>query len=503
MMSSSSGKGAIDARKARAVSISCQLFPQDHERNRHAQLGCTVLSQAPCRAQTLSERDLWTYSLPQLSLVVPTLGAAVAAFGASYESCVLDHDDSAIRLAALKQYARAVQMLKQETESHRFVPLPLLLACVVLACVEVMHHRPRDALTHLRGAFAMMSIHENWKSPPPDFRVSPDQDTHWILDGEDDLSLLLVKLDLQKATYGGAPDLSLTSAASIGHQVGEFRDVHEADRALCKILNSCYQFITSAGHYKYKPASTVPSSFQIEQGHHLANLRTWLSLLHRLVRQSVCNWKQMEATSNGSYIHALVLRSQCLGAIITASTVLNTNERGYDTYAPQFQQIVQAVEEVMRIEQTERVIGFKLPSFTPEMGIIQPLFLTAEKYRDSVWRRRAIQLLQQAGREGPWVGKIEAVVARSCADFEEKNAAGHGVSPHILPEHIDEKDRLCGSSIFHVEQAPDSMLWAHILLYKRRDVNVLSGNDIENESHWQTWQEIVGIPRQEIYMKGI
>lgn len=388
-------------------------------------------------------------------------------------------------------------MLRQEPESDRLVPLPLVLACIVLACAEVMHHRPRDALTHLRGAFAMMSMHENWNSPRTVSGLSPTtagQDTQWTLDHEDEVSLLFIKLDLQKATYGGAPDLSLTSADSTRYQVGNLKEIHEADHALCKILNSCYRFVASAGSYRYKPASTVPPSFRIEQGRHIANLTTLISLLDRLVRQSTCNWRQLEIGGHESYIHALVLHSQCLSALITTSTTLDPYEKAYDKYALQFQQIIQAVEEVLRIDQTEREGGSNLAPFTPEMGIIQPLFLAAEKYRDSTWRQRAVELLKRAGREGPWVGKIEAAIAHTCACFEEKNAVVHENSIHILPEHIDEKDRLGGSSLDQVDQDSNSMLWAQIRLYKRRDVDVLCGNHIENERHWRIWKETVGIP---------
>jgi hypothetical protein len=110
----------------------------------------------------------------------------------------------------------------------------------------------------------------------------------------------------------------------------------------------------------------------------------------------------------------------------------------YDAHASHFQQIVKDGEQVMTLRgshftqnstSSAPYTGFSglaphlLSRFTTGPGIIQPLLLTASKYRASRWRYRAIAVLSLAGREGPWVGPREAAVAHRIMELEEGSRA--------------------------------------------------------------------------------
>jgi hypothetical protein len=57
--------------------------------------------------------------------------------------------------------------------------------------------------------------------------------------------------------------------------------------------------------------------------------------------------------------------------------------------------------------------------FTFDMGIIQPLYLTACKCRHPILRRRAIALLERSGMEGVWGGEAMAAAATWAMKIEE------------------------------------------------------------------------------------
>ena len=120
--------------------------------------------------------------------------------------------------------------------------------------------------------------------------------------------------------------------------------------------------------------------------------------------------------------HVLVLRMTCLSALIYVSTNLRSYETSFDVHASRFQQIVVDAEKIHWIRSiidklTKRASNH--PYFSRGPGIIQPLFLTAEKYRDSHWRRRAITCLSEAGLEGPFNGPREAAIALRIIQHEE------------------------------------------------------------------------------------
>jgi hypothetical protein len=146
----------------------------------------------------------------------------------------------------------------------------------------------------------------------------------------------------------------------------------------------------------------------------------------------------------------LVLRTQCLAALIHASTILEPRETSYDFYGPDFEEIVTTANALLMsncYQQDSR--HDSLPSFIPEMGIIHPLYLTAKKYRNAYWRRKALQLIRKCGREGPWCAETESLIVEAVIKIEEGslNKASLDLSRNEdatidSPSNISEKDRI-------------------------------------------------------------
>lgn len=454
-------------------------FSPDHERDRLRALACTVFSQGFVGAKTAPELAFWKLLLPQLTRSIPSVKEAAAAFGASYEHQTLKRHCAVSKLTVARQIAVTVRKLQDDIVRLPFGPLPVLVACVLLACAETIQHRNSDALLHMRGAFAAMSIRE---STTPGRDVLQDDDTSYIFQ----------KLDLQVATYalGTGPVLP-----SLGlERTAVFENVsfttHTADRALFQALHSCYGFTPRAAKYKYRPYSVDRESLVDEQGHHIANLTAWMSRYRRSCRNID------HRPSDPDQVHGLVLQAQCLSALIYVSNILDPYEAAYDKYAPRFQQIVRCVEDALDANSDE----VKLPRFNPEMGVIQPLFFTAIKYRDSGWRARAIALMQKCGQEGPWCSYVETAAAEAVVRAEEgaclasltKSSGEISRACGLVPSDILEKDRVAGCGIFDFLEGKDGSKKVVIQLGKCRDMESLlacSDPDAEDGEHWPLWHE--------------
>jgi hypothetical protein len=231
---------------------------------------------------------------------------------------------------------------------------------------------------------------------------------------------------------------------------------------------------------KYLPPASIPRESSIEQGRHIARLSLWLKCLDANIL-----YKDHDL-SPPAYRHALMLRAQCLIAIIYTSAILCPYETEYDRHASSFQQIIEAAEVVVdgKIESNIK--------FRPGLGIIQPLLFTAVKYRHARWRRRAIALLTQAGIEGPWIGRVEGTVARRVMEVEEESF--DGAHENITPEMIPERKRISGTHLH--DDAHQASTKTNILCIKlSRCVDVeymVSGKEgFENAKHWNIWQENV------------
>lgn len=364
-----------------AAPASALSSPQD----RAVALACRVLLQGPRRAKSDLEVSFWKYLVPQLAQSVPSVQAAAAAFGAAYEKYILGSGraSSCPDLEPVQRYSRALRLVQLDLSDPQHGTVPCIVACLLLAFTEVLQHRSDKAHLHLRGVFALMAARAD-RNPT-------------ALVGEEDISLLFQKLDLQSATYalGRPPDLPPSPPVAPDAFLSVPRD-----RALFRILHSCYHFTSTAHPYRYMNRRTIPPELFIEQGRHLGMLQYWLSC-HRVVDRD----EQL-----------LVLRAQCLAAFIYVATILQPHQTAFDNYGQEFQEIITSAEALLGRTHT---CCSSLPSFTPEMGIIQPLFFASLKYRHPFWRRKALGLLMRSGREGPWCGEIEATVAWAVVKAEE------------------------------------------------------------------------------------
>ncbi|KAJ9495184.1 hypothetical protein H2202_009434 [Exophiala xenobiotica] len=461
---------------------------RDHDKDRFQALACTVLANGFVGTKTAPEAAFWKYLLPQLTWSIASVREAASALGASYEHQILRRQCGVSKLTVLKQISSTMRKLQEDIVRLPHGPLPVLVACVLLACAETIQHRNTDALLHLRGAFAAMSVMQGLRS-------GCDVNTGFQ---DDNTSYIFRKLDLQVTTYaqGMAPELSLANVDSPMCAANDVFTMPTADRILFQTLHLCYDFAPQATLYKYKQYDPNRESLIAEQGRHIANLTAWMSWYQECYRSFG------QTVSDSDRLRGLVLQAHCLSALIYVSTILDPYEVAYDKYAPRFQQIVQLVEETLEANKHDT----NLPMFSPEMGVIPPLFLTAMNYREPRWRSKAISLLRRCGQEGPWCGYIEAAVAEAVVRAEEEahltsartSTDVPGLSHDIAAQAIPEKDRIAGCTILDIIEGVNGSKKAVIELTRCKDMERLlecnSGLSPRDDSaHWLMWREEVDL----------
>ncbi|EWG51673.1 hypothetical protein FVEG_10578 [Fusarium verticillioides 7600] len=358
-------------------------------------LGCTVLAQSPRRARNNVEQTFWSRTVPQLAQSIPSVRAAIEAFGTSYSEYVLRGTSPRPGFETTKRYSQALRMVQQDLITLPHGPIPCVVACLFLGFVEALQQRLNKALLHLHGTFSlMMSL--------------TDKQLQDVID-TDSLVLLLKKLDLHVATYAVShpPNLPLKPFV-----MGEILQSYPPDGSLFEILHSSYHFTAKAFRYKYTSRRTIPPELLMEQGRQLANLKQWLSL------------NEIPPTSNTeSHESLIVLRSQCLAALVNTATIMEPRETAYDCYGPEFEEIITSIGALLLSKSLQgaprQKASDQLPSFVPEMGIIHPLYFTAKKYRSPFWRRKALSLILQSGKEGPWCAETEGSLVAAIIGAEE------------------------------------------------------------------------------------
>ncbi|KAG5762973.1 hypothetical protein H9Q72_008938 [Fusarium xylarioides] len=381
-------------------------------------LGCTILVQSPRRARNNVEQTFWSRTVPQLAQSIPSVRAAIEAFGTSYSEYVLRGTSPRPGFETTKRYSQALRMVQQDLVTLPNGPIPCVVACLFLGFVEALQQRLNKALVHLQGTFSlMMSL--------TDKQLLAEVDT-------DSLVLLLKKLDLHVATYAVSHPPNLPMKPFV---MGDVLQSYPPDGSLFKILHSSYHFTAKAFRYKYTSRRTIPPELLIEQGRQLANLKQWLSL------------NEIASTSDTeSHESLIVLRSQCLAALVNTATIMEPRETAYDCYGPEFEEIITSIEALLLSKSLKgtptQSSSTSLPSFVPEMGIIHPLYFTAKKYRSPFWRRKALSLILKSGKEGPWCAETEGSLIAAIINAEEGTfdkesfCLGHTLdqSPACIPE---------------------------------------------------------------------
>ena len=399
---------------SRALTIGC--IRSERQRNL-AQFGLSLLSLDSFSRFGAAGIVLNTL-LPQLCLTIPSICVAATALGAVHQLRGSPNLDNPTEEAfAASQYQMALRAMQRDLYTQPDGPIPLIMMCFILSVAEILWQQETNAIIHLRAASQLLQIRRNAQLLSRSTRRDTfDTD---LRSTEDEIGIILRTVDFQICSYAPSrpPDLP---AISVPPVLPSVTDISTAHITLIQLAHTCYDFTRTAYKFKYQPQSANPSIY-IEQGRHVAHLSTWLEQLNLAIIPTL-HASPTDPTQATSCYDALTLRMTALSILIHLSCILTPYETAFNAHAPHFQQIVTDGEAVMSMRQREAGLSLEGTGpyhFRTGPGIVQPLFLTAFKYRHRHYRRRAITLLSTVGREGPWSGRREARITSRLMELEE------------------------------------------------------------------------------------
>lgn len=295
--------------------------------------------------------------------------------------------------------------------------------------------------------------------------------------------------------------------------------IEEARRQLKPLLHLCQRFYGRNWRNRYQASHAIPSMLFLERDRLIAQLRSWSSRFEvYLLSKHRHDTKNTDAVSRAAQESvwlslAISLRMQNNTWYISLCNILTPWECSYDAYFSNYHQIIFDACAILTLNASAFRDNLKQFRVT---GIIEPLYRTALHCRHRVWRRQAIDMINQAGVEGPWNGKLTAAVARRFADLEEGFAENRIVLvqstegndsrpepvltdsglPYPFPEVPPESARLFFVVInVKPSESLDGRISGRRTLRVRfnkcSDMNsvVLEGGHWDNRTLWDNWSE--------------
>lgn len=378
------------------------------------QLTLALFSHDPYQLYNKTSAEFSFVLLPQLAATRPYVNAAAGTLGAAYDKCVLHRAYRQDHQLIPRLYLNALRQVRDELQRPEPEVVPLLMTAMLLAAAESIQHKQRDAVRHLFGAFTMIDLqNEVSLKTRPTTSAGPlvCNDT---VEGFNSIRDVFCTLDYHISMFAWGrkprfPRLPVTNRMLYPSSMEDLATAHPA------LQQWCVHFIAKALEPEWEERIDFPAALVAQQLYLVAWLKRWLRT-YTLLFDTPSPRPPCAQTA-----HFRILKAQTLILYIATSNIKPPTQVTYDSYAPEFEEIIRCAEHVLNPNDPTNPSAPPRPllAYSPVPGIINPLYFTARKYRDSVSRRRAIHLLRHAGIEGPFQGDFEARVAARLVEIEE------------------------------------------------------------------------------------
>lgn len=421
-------------------------------------------------------------------------------------------------------YGRAINLVQQEIGSLQFDMYTILASCTLLGATEIILHRLQDAEKHLRAAYHVYhSLSSNMAISIMSVELAGG---HLPNTMDIDAEFLLRISDINTLAFTRGCRSPSIQPVSLTYLQGLIRQstlsAKQLDSAIVQTIHAAYAQMHEAAHASLERETLAPAFLKCSDC--CALLRQWGVLLSAKV--------EVESSQN-IIIHCLLLRNLCASLTIQLSALFDAHETAWDHHGTSFQQVISSSEQILSHRHQRKIRKGRnhLSGFTTQIGVLEPLYLAATRYRNSMWRKRAIACLRQGEREGPWIGEMLAAISErimsieeSCMDDPRANIPQHSQMGNLwkstsldasdIPEHA----RISFVSIKGGNGAINGALWPSaesgvtmFKMYKRRRPVILlpvlllsstrfgkvetgtthlAGGYLDPEV-WQEWQESV------------
>lgn len=411
----------------------------------------------------LSPDEGWIQLALQLSHEAAPVTLAITALGCAHQAQLgITHTtlvqplDPEHHYRAMRQYTKTLGSLQSYIDCAvlRTAHIePVLLACLLLVCLEVMHGRGAAAISHLRSGRRIMNEHIALSS-------NAQHDQHGSLNSRSH------KITLQLAGVLESLDASLNSLncddersesletqqcddpkllrhppswLTFSHETLLHLDdlIHTSEKVQAKLLRIAEAEMVAFGGSsldfatRFCLAHCLTRDVSLKRHPQLQREIQTLVDSHELWRRAVV-WLELHK-QRPHLRRALIIRQlQQFFAFFALSTCRETEEALTDRFTNDFVQVLQIAEQY--IEEITEIQGPRARSETPpgwekpkmsslQLGVLPAINLICFKCRHPVIRRRAISLLHRCNRqEGLFWSAALAAHAEAIQHIEERKA---------------------------------------------------------------------------------
>lgn len=409
---------------------------------------------------------IWNSLVLQLSHVEPFIRDSVIAIGALCKALEIDvtqleaiADNARLsdiakmhREFALLKYGKAIKTMLDVLVSTNL--REVLVACLLVYCFEVLLNNRHSALAHiLSGHNLLRQWLNNLSQPRPGshYLLSPDPIT---IDNE--LVDIFNCLDLQTMTIYDTRPVSFHVAVVretvplVKQMPHLFSDLLEARRYLIAVMRRSYHFLATTWHSSRAGAfarnfhTLSPNNVVVTTGTNIYSTPFYfpctmysaqiefaeeISGWSRAFQQLYYKTRQLEVVGLENYVAGSILRIHAITITIVVAGVLFTEETSYDTFLPQFKELL-ALTTIIADEhrkKSDRIIAGE--RFFLDLGVTSPLYFLIAHCRDHSVRVQAIALLKGWHTESCWQPRLVAGIGEFLMDVEEE-----GNVAAIIPE---------------------------------------------------------------------
>ncbi|MCJ1258184.1 hypothetical protein MMC24_006015 [Lignoscripta atroalba] len=394
----------------------------------------------------LFRTDFWGDVL-QVSHSEPAVLHASVALGALYQKSVMDDmsiptQDMTNRLLqfSIKQYNKAVNLLNERvtaTQDRTSCEI-LLMTCILFFCLELLRGHYGTAMLHLHNGRNILYdfLSQGRHVAPGNILILPSTSQSI----ECGLVEVFARLDIQSTSFGSeAPQYHLLtekSAPSAEIRIPEFfASFLEARQNLDMLMNAILRFLGGTPDPTYHNSANLGAVTQRDRLLH--RLQEWLQAFEKF-------WQNLPPSTNPSDAQrTALLRLHHRLVHVKLSVCLSCGvETSYDHFTADFEAIISSAADLLGVGNattTGPAPPPRLPKFSLDIGLIQPLYFTAIKCRVPHLRRRALSALSSTPhREGMWDAALLATVAARIIQLEEtgfeEGGRGGAESRIVLPE---------------------------------------------------------------------
>ncbi|PSN69986.1 hypothetical protein BS50DRAFT_571303 [Corynespora cassiicola Philippines] len=308
----------------------------------------------------------------------------------------------------------------------------VLIVCAVFVVVEMLLGNFGAAERHLRAGLGMVGEFldaANAMSATESVVIGGEDGGKGLEPGTLDLIGLFARLDLQFLGLREQKRGGVRASA----KVHERKRAKERSKHPIREISQPLPNVPSAGLYRFvkralywirdvglhcKYAAIKPEAAFAEQDDLLFALAQWRAGFP--YHDPDLDWAPGSEAPRFPVVANLLVAYHLIR--IKVWTALSASENVFDEHDCRlsFEAVVENAEVVLAYRSCES----KNAVFSLEASVVEPLWVVAVKCRDSVLRRRAVELLESAGREGVWDGDVMANTARIAIGIEEEDEDG-------------------------------------------------------------------------------